>query len=116
MYANAPEDLIHIQHYLSANCFGDHVPRSGLDLAVRELLTFAMLVALGGCEPQVKGHVAANLPGRQRPGQADRGGDPVTALHRLPPHPQRAPRGRREHVTTAPDSSGASHPERISRT
>jgi 4-carboxymuconolactone decarboxylase len=27
----------------------------------RELLTFAMLVSLGGCERQVKGHVAANL-------------------------------------------------------
>ncbi len=27
----------------------------------RELLTFAMLIALGGCEPQAKGHVAANL-------------------------------------------------------
>jgi 4-carboxymuconolactone decarboxylase len=27
----------------------------------RELLTFAMLVSLGGCEPQVKGHVAASL-------------------------------------------------------
>jgi 4-carboxymuconolactone decarboxylase len=27
----------------------------------RELLTFSMLVALGGCEAQVKGHVVANL-------------------------------------------------------
>jgi 4-carboxymuconolactone decarboxylase len=27
----------------------------------RELLIFAMLVSLGGCEPQVKGHVAANV-------------------------------------------------------
>ena len=26
-----------------------------------ELLTFSMLVALGGCEPQAAGHVAANL-------------------------------------------------------
>ncbi|MFX8797784.1 carboxymuconolactone decarboxylase family protein, partial [Acinetobacter baumannii] len=25
------------------------------------LLTLSMLVALGGCEPQVKGHVSANL-------------------------------------------------------
>ena len=52
---------MHIQHYLSANCFGDHLTRSGLDLRTRELLTFSMLVSLGGCEPQVKGHVAANL-------------------------------------------------------
>jgi alkylhydroperoxidase/carboxymuconolactone decarboxylase family protein YurZ len=33
----------------------------GIDVPARELLTFAMLVSLGGCEPQVKGHVAANL-------------------------------------------------------
>jgi hypothetical protein len=31
------------------------------DVPTRELLTFSMLVALGGCEAQVKGHVAANL-------------------------------------------------------
>jgi 4-carboxymuconolactone decarboxylase len=61
MYANAPNDELHIQHWLSANCFGDHLTRTGLDLPTRELLTFAFLVALGGCEPQVKGHVAANL-------------------------------------------------------
>ena len=61
MYASAPADEQHIQRLLSANCFGDHVSRGGLDLATRELLTFSMLVALGGCEPQLRGHVAANL-------------------------------------------------------
>jgi 4-carboxymuconolactone decarboxylase len=61
LYASAPEDEQHIQRYLSANCFGDHLTRSGVDVPTRELLTFAMLVSLGGCEPQVKGHVAANL-------------------------------------------------------
>ena len=30
-------------------------------MPVRELLTLALLVSLGGCDPQVKGHVAANL-------------------------------------------------------
>ena len=30
-------------------------------MPTRELLTLAMLAALGGCEPQLKGHVAANL-------------------------------------------------------
>ena len=40
---------------------GDHLTRTGIDVPTRELLTFAMRVALGGCEPQVKGHVAANL-------------------------------------------------------
>jgi 4-carboxymuconolactone decarboxylase len=36
LYANAPGDEAHIHRYLSGNCFG-------------------------GCDPQVKGHVAANL-------------------------------------------------------
>lgn len=61
MYASASDDEIHFQHLLSANCFGDHYTRGGIDLRTRELLTFAMLVSLGGCEPQAKGHVAANL-------------------------------------------------------
>ena len=61
MYAAAPPDEQHIQRWLSSNCFGDHYTRTGLDLRTRELLTFAMLVAQGGCDPQVKGHVAANV-------------------------------------------------------
>lgn len=61
LYANAPADQQHIQRFLSANCFGDHVGRGGIDIPTRELLTFSMLVALGGCDPQVKGHVAANV-------------------------------------------------------
>jgi len=61
LYASAPADQLHIQHYLWANCFGDYYTRTGLDVPTRELLTFSMLVALGGCEPQVKGHVTANL-------------------------------------------------------
>ena len=61
MHADAPEDEKHFQRYLSANCFGDHLTRTGIDLAHRELLTFAMLVALGGADAQVKGHVAGNL-------------------------------------------------------
>ncbi|MEZ2391658.1 carboxymuconolactone decarboxylase family protein [bacterium RCC_150] len=61
LYAAAPEDEMHFQRLLSANCFGDHLTRTGVDVPTRELLTFAMLVSLGGCEPQAKGHVAANL-------------------------------------------------------
>src|SRR5260370_22735593 len=56
-----PRTRLHIQHFLSANCFGDHYTRTGIDVPTRELLTFSMLVSLGGCEAQVKGHVAANL-------------------------------------------------------
>jgi 4-carboxymuconolactone decarboxylase len=61
LYSSSPKDQLHIQQYLSANCFGDHLSRTGIDLRTRELLTFSMLVSLGGCEPQVKGHVTANL-------------------------------------------------------
>ena len=61
LYATAPPDEQHLQRFLSANCFGDHVARGGIDVSTRELMTFSMLVALGGCDPQVKGHVAANL-------------------------------------------------------
>ena len=61
MYANAPQDEAHIQRYLSGNCFGDHYTRGGIDVPVRELLTLSMLAALGGADPQVAGHVRANL-------------------------------------------------------
>jgi 4-carboxymuconolactone decarboxylase len=61
LYASAPADQQHIQRYLSANCFGDHLTRTGIDVPTRELLTFSILVSLGGCDAQVKGHVAANL-------------------------------------------------------
>jgi 4-carboxymuconolactone decarboxylase len=61
MYAAAADDEAHFQRYLSANCFGDYVARSGIDLQSRELLTFSMLVALGGANAQVRGHVAGNL-------------------------------------------------------
>lgn len=59
-YDNAPADEVHIHHLLSANCFGDTWTRGGLDVPTRELLTYAMLSALGGCESQLKGHIAGN--------------------------------------------------------
>jgi 4-carboxymuconolactone decarboxylase len=61
LHATAAADQVHIQHYLIGNCFGDHYTRTGIEVSTRELLTFSMLVALGGCDPQVRGHVAANL-------------------------------------------------------
>jgi len=61
MYADSPANQIHIQKYLSANCFGDYLTRGGIDTKTRELLTFSMLLSLGGCEPQLKGHIQANL-------------------------------------------------------
>ncbi len=61
MYEAAPQNQKHIQRYLSANCFGDYQTRTGLDARQRELLTFSILVSLGGCESQVKGHIQGNL-------------------------------------------------------
>jgi 4-carboxymuconolactone decarboxylase len=61
MYAESPANQIHIQRYLSANCFGDYVIRNGLDIKTRELLTISMLLSLGGCEPQLKGHIQTNI-------------------------------------------------------
>jgi 4-carboxymuconolactone decarboxylase len=61
MYKASPANQIHIQEYLSANCFGDYITRNGLDIKTRELLTFSILLSLGGCEPQLKGHIQGNL-------------------------------------------------------
>jgi 4-carboxymuconolactone decarboxylase len=61
MYAASPANQIHIQKYLSANCFGDYLTRTGMNVKTRELLTFSMLLSLGGCEPQLKGHIQGNM-------------------------------------------------------
>lgn len=61
MRASAPSNQKHIQEYLSAFCFGDFYTRDGLDLRIRELLTLAMVSALGGAEGQVKAHVQGNI-------------------------------------------------------
>jgi 4-carboxymuconolactone decarboxylase len=61
MKASMPADQAHIADLLAANCFGDHVARGGIDLRTRELLTLSMLAAQGGCDAQVRGHVAGNL-------------------------------------------------------
>lgn len=61
MYATAPENQKHIQYYLSANCFGDYQTRTGLNVKEREMLTFSILISLGGCESQVKGHIRGNV-------------------------------------------------------
>jgi 4-carboxymuconolactone decarboxylase len=61
MYEKSPKDQIHIQKYLSANCFGDYYTRKGLDIKTRELLTLSMLIALGGTEFQIKGHIQGNV-------------------------------------------------------
>lgn len=61
MYETSPVNQLHFQKYLSANCFGDYQTRPGLDVKMRELLTFSILISLGGCEAQVKGHIQGNV-------------------------------------------------------
>jgi len=60
MYQESPENQIHIQQYLSANCFGDYYTRNGLDVQIREMVTLSFLIALGGTESQIKGHIRGN--------------------------------------------------------
>jgi len=61
MYNQSPPNQLHIQQYLSANCFGDYYTRNGLDMKTRELLTFSMLISMGGTESQVRGHIQGNV-------------------------------------------------------
>lgn len=60
-YKSGPEELRHINKWLTDNCFGDFYTRSGLDYKQREMITFCFLAAQGGCEPQLTSHAAANM-------------------------------------------------------
>ena len=57
----SPADEAHINTFLASNCFGDYYTRNILSLQERELITFTTIASLGGADPQVKGHVAANV-------------------------------------------------------
>ena len=61
LYEKSPKEQLHIQKFLSANCFGDYYTRKGIDLKTRELLTFVMLISLTGVEGQVKAHIQGNF-------------------------------------------------------
>lgn len=62
MHRNTPPAQLPImKDYLSAFCFGDIYTRTGLDLKTRELLTFSIIAALGGCDAQVRAHVQGNV-------------------------------------------------------
>jgi 4-carboxymuconolactone decarboxylase len=60
-YDRGTEDYPHINHWLVTNCFGDYYTRGGLTTAEREMITFCFIAAQGGCEPQLRGHTAANV-------------------------------------------------------
>lgn len=60
-YNQGDDETRHINEWLSSNCFGDWYTREGLNLADRELVTFCLLVAQGGCEAQVTAHAKGNM-------------------------------------------------------
>lgn len=57
----APEGQKHFNTFLEGFCFGDFYTRDGLNDKQRELITFAFIASLGGCENQLRGHVQGNL-------------------------------------------------------
>jgi 4-carboxymuconolactone decarboxylase len=57
----SPKDQRDIRTFLASNCFGDYYTRTGLDLRMRELVTLSILIALGGADTQVKGHIQGNI-------------------------------------------------------
>ena len=50
-----------IDQFLKAHLFGDIFQRDNLDWKHRELVTIAMLAAIPGVEPQLKGHLAIGV-------------------------------------------------------
>lgn len=60
MRRNATLDVAHFNDDLAEFCFGDTYTRGTLDLKQREMITMAVIASLGGCEPQLKGHIAGN--------------------------------------------------------
>ena len=60
-YQSGPEETRHINRWLAENCFGDYYTRTGLSDAQREMITFCLLIAQGGCEPQAVSHARANM-------------------------------------------------------
>lgn len=60
-YKSGPEEIRHINEWLTSNCFGDYYTRTGLDYSQREMITFCFLSAQGGCEPQLISHAATNI-------------------------------------------------------
>lgn len=60
-WKSGPEESVHINRWLAANCFGDYYTRDGLDNKQREMVTFCYIAAQGGCEPQLTSHARANM-------------------------------------------------------
>ena len=61
MRNQTPDDQKHFNLFLEGFCFGDFYTRDGLNDQQRELITFAFIATLGGCENQMRGHTHGNL-------------------------------------------------------
>lgn len=62
IHANAkPDERFLMVDLLTGFCFGDTYTRTVLSLKERELLTFVVIAAMSGCEPQVKAHATGNI-------------------------------------------------------
>ncbi|MBN9408417.1 MAG: 4-carboxymuconolactone decarboxylase [Burkholderiales bacterium] len=59
-FAAATDFTLPMQHYITANAWGDVWQRPGLDLKTRSLITVAFLTALGK-QHELKGHVRGAL-------------------------------------------------------
>lgn len=55
------QQQLHIQRFLSAHCFGDYYTRNGISISIQEMITLSILIAMGGTESQIKGHIQGNL-------------------------------------------------------
>lgn len=56
MEETSPKGQEHIVRYMAAYCFGQFYTRNGIDLQHRELITFCMLAAMGGCDDRLRTH------------------------------------------------------------
>lgn len=58
---SVPDNQKHFNDFLASYCFGDYYTRGGLDNNDREIITFAILASLRGCENQLRGHIIGNF-------------------------------------------------------
>lgn len=58
---NSPDDQMHIQVDLAADCFGDFYTRGTLDYKMRELINIVSLDATGGVNEELTGHIKGSL-------------------------------------------------------
>lgn len=60
-WRSGPTERAHINRWLAGHCFGDWYTRRGLSDRDREMVTFCLIAAQGGCEPQCTSHALGNM-------------------------------------------------------